>query len=88
MLDNFLEREQHAVGCALRAHLAVDPHFHFQVIGIADLVRRDDPWAEHVTAVKTLALGRAKPAFHLDALRVARGKIVEDRIAEDVLFCL
>ena len=39
----------------------------------------------HVAAVEALALGRAEPAFHLDALRVARGEIVEDGVAEDVV---
>ena len=88
MLDDLLEREQHAVGDALRAHLAVHPHFHLQFVGIADLVRCHDPGTHDVAAVKTLAFGGTEAAFHLDALRVARREIVEDRIAEDVILGL
>src|SRR4051812_29197235 len=54
MLDNLLEREQHPLRSSLRAHLAVHPHFHLQLVGVADLVRRHDPRPEHVAAVKTL----------------------------------
>ena len=85
MGDDLLEREQHALGHALRTHLAVDARFHLQVVGIADLVRRHDPRPHHVAAVKALAFGRPQPPFHFDALGIARRKIVEDRIAEDVI---
>ena len=88
MGDDLLERKQHALGHALRTHLAVDARFHLQFVGIADLVRRDDPRPHHVAAVKALAFRRPEPPFHFDALGIARGKIVEDRIAEDVIFCL
>ena len=70
---------------ALRAHLAVDARFHLQFVGIADLVRRDDPRPHHVAAVKALAFRRPEPPFHFDALGIARGKVVEDGIAEDVV---
>src|SRR3954454_2985834 len=86
VLDNLLEREQHAFGNPLRAHGAVDPHFHIQMVRIADLVRGNDPGPHHVAAIETLALGGTEAALHFDALGVARGKIVEDRVAEDVVF--
>ena len=53
-------------------------------LGIAEFVGRDDPGSQHVAAVETLALGGAEPALHFHPLPVARGKIVEDRIAEDM----
>jgi hypothetical protein len=73
---------------ALRAHLAVDARFHLQFVGIADFVRRHDPRPHHVAAIKALAFGRTETTLHFDALGVACGKIVEDRIAEDVVFGL
>ena len=52
---------------------------------VAEFVGRDDPGAQHIGAVEALALGGTEPARHLDALPVARGEIVEDRVAENVL---
>ena len=85
MGDDFLEREQHAFGVTLRSHLAVDPAFHLQIIRITDFVGGHDPRAQHVAAVKALALRGAEPAFHFDALGVAGRKIVEDGEAENVI---
>src|SRR3981081_1678400 len=60
VLDDLLERKQHAVGNPLRTHLAIDADFHLQVVGIADLVGRHDPGSHDIAAVKTLAFGGAK----------------------------
>src|SRR5260370_11060413 len=61
MRDDLLERKQHALGNALRTHLAVDAHFHLELVGIADLVRGHDPGTQDVPAVKPLAFGGALP---------------------------
>src|SRR5258708_3805163 len=88
MGDDLLERKQHAVRDALRAHLAVDARLPLELVGIAYLVRRHDPGAHDVAAIKALAFGRTKAALHLNALGIPRRKIVEDGVAEDVIFGL
>src|SRR5271166_7212114 len=67
---------------ALGARLAVEPNLDVQGLGISEFVRRDDPGPERVRAVKALALGGAKASLHFDPLAIARGKVVEDRVAE------
>src|SRR5258706_9176926 len=86
--DDLLERKQHALGNTLRTHLAVDAHFHLELVGIADLVRRHDPGADDVAAVKALALGGTEAAFHLHSSVVPPREIVEDGVAEDVILGL
>src|SRR5262249_52574384 len=66
--NDFLVGEQHAFADTRATGLAVDARFHLQLVRVADFIRRHDPGAEHVTAVKALALGGAEPSFHLDAL--------------------
>ena len=82
--ENLLEGEQHAARLPARAGFAVDPHLDLQRLRIAEFVGRDDPGSQDIAAVEALALGRAEPALHFHPLPVARGKIVEDRIAEDM----
>src|SRR5271166_6886985 len=82
--EKLLEGKEHVLRFALGARLAVDADLDLERLGIADLVRSHDPGAEHVRAVEALALGRTEPALHLDRLAIARGKIVEDGVAEDV----
>ena len=53
--------------------------------GIADLVGGDQARPHGVGVVEVLALARAELAGHLLGLLVARGEVVEDGVAEDVL---
>src|SRR5208337_1618548 len=82
--ENLLEGEKHASRVAPGARLAVDAHFDLQRLRITEFVRRHDPGADRVRAVETLALGGAEAPLHLDRLPVAGGKVVEDRVAEDM----
>ena len=75
----------HGGGIAAAPARAVDAHLHLERMRVADLVERDDPRPQHVAAVEILALGRAEPALHLGELRVARGEIVKDGEAENML---
>ena len=81
---NSSEREQHLPRVAGGSRLAVDPHFDFQRLRVAQFVSGDDPWAHGIGAVEALALGGSEPPLHLQRLPVAGGEVVEDRIAEDV----
>src|SRR5271165_4067018 len=82
--DDLLEGKQHPLGVASGARLAVDPNLDVQRLGISEFIRRDDPWADRIGAVEALALGGAEAALHFDPLAIAGGKVVEDRIAENV----
>ena len=86
--ENLLEGEQHAARLSSGAGFAVDPHLDLQRLRISEFVGRDDPGSQDIPAVEALALRRAEPALHFHPLLVARGKIVEDRIAEDMRGCL
>src|SRR5208282_5136767 len=82
--ENLLEGEQHAGRGSGGAQLSLHANRNVESLGIAQLVRRHDPGPEYVAAVEALALGGTEAALHLDRLPVARRKIVEDRVAEDV----
>ena len=67
------------VDCVL-AQLAVDPQPHAK-IGAVELVGRDDPRAHRAEGVERLAEQELLVAL----LHVARGNVVEDRVAEHVV---
>ena len=73
--------------CDVLARLAVDAQLHVEVCGVGDLVGGDDPRARRAEGVD--ALREAEHAgLHLLALDVARGDVVEDEVAGDVLLGL
>ena len=64
--------------------VAVDAQLHLEVVRIGDLVRRHDPRPERAERVDRLA-EREHARAHLAALDVARGDVVEDHVAADVV---
>src|SRR3546814_18661930 len=54
------------------------------VVDVGKFIRRGNAGADRIAAVEILALGRAHHAGHLRHLRIARGKVVEDGVAEDM----
>src|SRR5262249_61701505 len=64
--------------------LAVHAQLHGQVVRVAELVWGDDPRPEGAERVDRLA-EREDAGTHLAALDVARGDVVEDHVASDVV---
>src|SRR5581483_1127965 len=64
--------------------LSVDAQRHLEFVRVRDLVGRADPRPERAEGVDRLA-EREDAAAHLAALDVARGDVVEDDIAGDVV---
>ena len=81
--DDLGDRHRHVARVRLLAGLPVDAQFHPQLVRVTDLLRRHDPRPERAEAVDRLAEGEDAGA-HLAALDVARGDVVEDRVAGDV----
>ena len=70
--------------CDDLARLAVHAQLHREVVRVRDLVRGDDPRPERAERVDRLAEAEdAGP--HLAPLDVARGDVVEDHVAADVV---
>ena len=82
--EDLRDRHAHAARVRLLPHLAVHAQLHLQVVRVAELVRRDDPRAERAERVDRLAEAEDARA-HLAALDVARGDVVEDHVAADVV---
>ena len=82
--EDLRDRHGHAARVRLLADLAVDAQRHGQVVRIGDLVGRDDPRAERAEGVDRLA-EREDARAHLAPLDVARGDVVEDHVAADVV---
>src|SRR5882672_401060 len=74
--------EDHVLGVAALARLAVDRGPHLQRLRIAALVGGDQPRTDRRERVGALALGRRAAALHLER---ALGDVVDDAIAGDVL---
>ena len=80
-------RDRHAtcgVECDVLPRLAVHAQLHRQVVRIGDLVGRHDPRPERAERVDRLA-EREHAGAHLAPLDVARGDVVEDHVAADVV---
>ena len=78
------DRHGHPPGVRLLARLAVDAQLHRQVVQVGDLVGRHDPRPERAERVDRLA-EREDAGLHLAPLDVARGDVVEDHEAADVV---
>src|SRR6185503_10846032 len=83
--DAVLELPVHLARIAAAPLLAVHAHDHLQAIGIAELVGGDEARPHGIGVVEILALARSELPRHLLGLLVARGEVVEDGVAEDVL---
>jgi hypothetical protein len=65
-------------------HLTVHAQLHREVVRVRNLVGRHDPRPEGTEGVNRLA-EREDARLHLATLDVARGDVVEDHVAADVL---
>ena len=84
MAEDLRDRRRHAARVRRLPRLAVHAQRHREIVRIRDLVRRDDPRAERAERVDRLA-EREDAAPHLASLDVARGDVVEDDVAGDVV---
>ena len=64
--------------------LAINPQFHREVVRVGNFVRSDNPRPKRAERVNALA--KAEHAgLHLAALNVARGDIIKNHVAADVV---
>ena len=78
------DRHGHVPGVRLLPHLTVDPQLHAEIARVGHLVGGHDPRAERAEGVDRLA-EREDARAHLATLDVARGEVVEDHVAADVV---
>src|SRR5688500_1144592 len=83
--DAVLELPVHVARVAAAPFLAVHAHRHLEAVRVADLVGGHQARPHRVGVVEVLALARPELPGHFLRLLVARGEVVEDGVAEDVL---
>ncbi len=84
MAEDLRDRHRHAARVGDLAVDAVHAKRHREVVRIGDLVGSHDPRPERAERVDGLA-EREDTGLHLAALDVARGDVVEDHVAADVV---
>ena len=78
---------RHFAGMRPLPRLAVYAQFHREVVGIGDVVGGNNPRAQWAKCVNTLAEAEYA-GFHLAALNIACGDVIEDHVAAHVVASL
>ena len=82
--EDFRDFHRHLAGVGSLARFTIYAQFHRKIVRIGNFIGSDDPWSERTKSINSLTKAEHS-GFHLATLNIARGDVVEDHIAADMI---